>query len=82
VAAILAEFRSGRDDAIELVRSLPADTLDWQAIHGTVGPVTVSNLLHEWVFHDRNHLRQLLTIAAARAWPSMGNAQRFSHPDR
>jgi hypothetical protein len=44
--------------------------------------VTVADLLHEWVFHDRNHIRQLLANAQARAWPAMGNARRFSHPDR
>jgi hypothetical protein len=44
--------------------------------------VTVRDLLHEWVFHDRNHIRQILANAQARAWPSMGNTRRFSHPDR
>jgi hypothetical protein len=44
--------------------------------------VTVRDLLHEWVFHDRNHLRQILANGQARAWPAMGNARRFSHPDR
>ena len=35
-------------------------------------------LLHEWVHHDRNRLRQILTNVQARAWPHMGNARRFS----
>jgi hypothetical protein len=82
VAAILAELRSGRDEAIALVRSLTPEDLERHAVHGTVGRVTVANLLHEWVFHDRNHIRQLLANAQARAWPAMGNARRFSHPDR
>ena len=82
VAAILDEFRSGRDEAIALVERLAPDDLSWFAIHDRVGRVTVSDLLHEWVFHDRNHIRQLLANAQARAWPSMGNARRFSHPDR
>jgi hypothetical protein len=51
-------------------------------MHAVVGRVTVRNLLHEWVFHDRNHIRQLLANSQARAWPAMGNARRFSHPDR
>ena len=82
VAAILDEFRAGRDDAIVLVRSLTPANLERHAIHARVGRVTVSNLLQEWVFHDRNHIRQLLANAQARAWPGMGNARRFSHPDR
>ena len=79
---VMSEFTAGRDEGIALVRSLQPDDLERHAVHGTVGRVTISNLLHEWVFHDRNHIRQLLKNAQARAWPSMGNAQRFSHPDR
>ena len=82
VAAILDEFRSGRDEGIALVEGLGDDDLDRFATHARVGRVTVRNLLHEWVFHDRNHIRQLLANAQARAWPAMGNARRFSHPDR
>jgi hypothetical protein len=82
VAMIVDEFVSGRDDGIVLVEGLGSDDLDRFAIHGSVGLVTVTNLLHEWVFHDRNHIRQLLANAQARAWPAMGNARRFSHPDR
>jgi hypothetical protein len=38
----------------------------------------VADLLHEWVHHDRNHLKQLLANVQAFVWPHMGNAQRFS----
>lgn len=82
VAAILDEFRSARDEGIALVSGLAHEDLDRFAVHDRVGRITVRNLLHEWVFHDRNHLRQLLANAQARAWPAMGNARRFSHPDR
>ena len=81
-AAILAEFTAGRDEGIALVDGLRSEELDRFASHDRVGRVTVRNLLHEWVFHDRNHIRQLLANSQARAWPAMGNAQRFSHPDR
>jgi hypothetical protein len=33
--------------------------------------------MHEWVHHDRNHLKQLLANVQARVWPEMGNARRF-----
>ena len=82
VSAILDEFRSGRDEGIALVSGLREGDLDRFAIHARVGRVTVRNLLHEWVFHDRNHIRQMLANTQARAWPAMGNARRFSHPDR
>lgn len=82
VAAILDEFRSGRDEGIALVSGLGEGDLERFAVHARVGRVTVRNLLHEWVFHDRNHIRQMLANTQARAWPAMGNARRFSHPDR
>ena len=48
--------------------------------HPKVGFLTVADLLHEWVFHDRNHIRQMLANVQAFAWPHMGNARRFSEP--
>ncbi len=82
VAAILEEFVAGRDAGIAVVEGLRAEDLERFAIHSAVGRVTIENLMHEWVFHDRNHIRQLLANAQSRAWPAMGNARRFSHPDR
>lgn len=80
--AIIAEFVAGRDPAIELVRSIRATDLGRFAEHDRVGRISVRDLLHEWLFHDRNHLRQILANSQARAWPAMGNTRRFSHPDR
>lgn len=82
VTAIIEEFTAGRDAGIAVVDGLREDDLERYALHAVVGRVTVQNLLHEWVFHDRNHIRQLLANSQARAWPAMGNARRFSHPDR
>ena len=48
--------------------------------HPEVGRLTIGDLLHEWVHHDRNHLRQILVNVQAYVWPAMGNAQRFSQP--
>jgi hypothetical protein len=41
----------------------------------------VEDLLHEWVHHDGNHLRQALGNVQAYVWPKMGNARRFTRPD-
>ena len=82
VDAILEEFTTGRIGGLEVVESLREADLERFAIHDRVGRVTVRNLLHEWVFHDRNHVRQILANGQARAWPAMGNARRFSHPGR
>ena len=80
VAAVIEEFATGRDEGIALVTALRPSDLDRHAVHAAVGRVTVRELLQEWVFHDRNHIRQLLANAQARAWPRMGNTQRFTRP--
>jgi len=82
VASIIEEFRAVRDDSIQLVVGLAADDLGRSAIHSSVGRLTVSNLLNEWVFHDRNHIRQLLANTQALAWPVMGNSRRFTEQER
>jgi len=33
------------------------------------------------VFHDRNHVRQLLANAQARVWRAMGGTRRFTAPN-
>ena len=80
VAAVIEEFTTGRDEGIALVAGLTRSDLDRHATHSVVGRVTVGELLQEWVFHDRNHIRQLLANAQARAWPAMGNTRRFTRP--
>ncbi|HET7474181.1 MAG TPA: DinB family protein [Candidatus Limnocylindrales bacterium] len=82
VGEILTEFSAGRSAGLAVVASLSDHDLERHAIHERVGRVTVRDLLHEWVFHDRNHIRQILANSQARAWPAMGNTRRFSHPDR
>jgi hypothetical protein len=79
-AAVLAEFAALRAASVALVAGLGAADLGRAGDHPKVGRLTVGDLLHEWVHHDRNHLRQILAGVQALAWPHMGNAQRFSAP--
>lgn len=76
-AALMAEFDRMRADSVKLAAGLSAADLAKGGSH-RVGFLTVRDLLHEWVHHDRNHLRQMLANVQAYAWPHMGNAQRFS----
>ena len=78
---LLAEFITGRDAGIAVIRGLRDEDLGRHAVHGTVGRVTIGELLQEWIFHDRNHHRQLLANAQARVWPAMGATRRFTNPD-
>jgi hypothetical protein len=77
---LLDEFTQRRRASIALVETLATEDLDRGGDHPEVGFLTVRDLLHEWVHHDANHVRQLLANIQAYTWPSMGNAQRFSAP--
>jgi hypothetical protein len=75
---LLAEFEPLRRDSVELVRSLKPEQLSRGGRHPQVIRLTVNDLIHEWVHHDGNHLRQAYAVVQAYVWPDMGNAQRFS----
>jgi len=75
---LLEELTPLRRDSVKLVRSLRPEQLARPASHPEVGPLTVGDLLHEWVHHDGNHLRQALANVQAYMWPHMGNARRFT----
>ena len=79
---LLAEFEPIRRESVELVRSLSADQLERGGLHPDVARLSVNDLLHEWLHHDANHLRQAYANVQAYVWPAMGNAQRFSAPPR
>jgi hypothetical protein len=81
-AEVLGEFTRRRTASIALVETLTTEDLRRGGDHPEVGFLTVNDLLHEWVHHDRNHLRQLLANVQAYAWPHMGNARRFSAPEK
>ncbi len=79
-AAIVAELLALRDDSLRLVSSLKDSDLERWGTHPLVGRLRVSDLLHEWVFHDNDHHRQLLKNIQDGLWSHMGNAQGFSQP--
>ena len=67
-----------REDSAAVALSLRPADLVRSGLHPVVGALTVSDLLQEWVHHDRNHARQIMANVQAYAWPHMGNAQKFS----
>jgi hypothetical protein len=79
-ADLVAELAALRKDGVALVERLTASDLDAGGTHPRVGYLQVRDLLHEWLHHDRNHFRQMLTNVQAYVWPAMANARRFSQP--
>jgi hypothetical protein len=79
-SAVLDEFTRLREASAALVEALGAADLRRTGRHPAVGPLSIGDLLAEWVHHDRNHVGQILANVQAYVWPHMGNAQRFSRP--
>jgi hypothetical protein len=79
-STLYQEFLTLRRASVAQVAGLAPADLKRGGAHPKVGLLRVSDLLHEWVHHDRNHIRQMLANVQAYAWPHMGNAQRFSLP--
>jgi hypothetical protein len=78
--ALLDEFVRARQASVALAAGLREADYARGGHHPTVGFLTIGDLLHEWVHHDRNHLKQLLANVQAFVWPHMGNARKFSQP--
>jgi DinB superfamily len=75
------EFAALRRDGVSLVRGLQPADFARSGIHPEIGELRVDELLGEWVYHDRDHIRQLQAVTQARVWGQMGNARRFSLED-
>ena len=71
------EFMGLRHASVDLVKGLRPSDLDRSGMHPKVGELKVRGLLQEWIHHDRNHTKQLLSIAMERVWPHMANSQKF-----
>lgn len=78
VRALLEELTALREEGVALIGRLGPADLGRGGHHPTVGYLRVADLLHEWVHHDRNHLKQILANVQAYAWPHMGNSQKFA----
>jgi hypothetical protein len=61
-AELAAEFAALRAESLALVATLTPADLPRPAIHEELGPVTLSQLIHEWAAHDLMH-----TVQAERA---------------
>ena len=59
-------FEDQRATNIEFLRSLPASAGNREALHKAAGPITLSQMLHEWAMHDLGHIRQVAELVRAR----------------
>ncbi len=73
---LLDEFESGRVRAVEFVRSLSEVDLTRNASHGDRGTFTAADFVHEWPYHDQEHLRQILANLQLRYLPHLTDTMR------
>ena len=78
LAELVEAFSEMRSNGIALVEGLMNTDLVKSCTHEKVGVLSVEDLLHEWVPHDRNHYRQILANVQAYVRPWMGNAAGFA----
>ncbi len=76
---LLDEFTNLREQSIALVLALKPEQLARSGQHPVVGQLSIQDLLYEWIYHDRNHLKQIESNILAWYWPQLGNAQGFYH---
>lgn len=76
-AELLEQFVSLRGESCTMVAGLKTSDLQRGGRHPDVGFMRVDELLHEWVYHDRDHIRQIMANIQAYTWTHMGSTQNF-----
>jgi DinB family protein len=72
------ELAAARKESVTMVRALKPENMSRGGMHPGVGRLTVNEVLHEWVHHDGNHLKQALTNVQEYVWSHVGNAQSLT----
>lgn len=78
---LLDELEAQRQENTQFITQLTPEQLVRSGIHPNVGELQVIDLIFEWIHHDRNHVKQIMTNIQDYIWPDLGNAQRFFEPD-
>jgi hypothetical protein len=58
----LARLTGLRTQNVAALRGLADEDLQRSAIHESVGPFTLQDLVYEWVAHDVGHIRQIAIV--------------------
>jgi hypothetical protein len=78
---LLAGLAAMRRENTRFIAQLTSEQMTRSGIHTTVGELRVVDLLFEWIHHDHNHVKQIMSNVQAYIWPDLGNAQRFFEPE-
>lgn len=78
---LLDEFEAVRRRSVEFVRSLSGSDLTATGRYGDRGDFTAADFVHEWPFHDQEHLRQILANLQRRYVPHLTDTMRTALVD-
>ena len=74
---LLDEFASIRKASVRFVEQLSAGDLERTGVHPKIGLIRVRELLHEWLYHDLDHAKQVERNVQQLMWHQLGNMQSF-----
>lgn len=73
---LLAELSAERDASATFLDSLSPSDLNKTANYGEHGVFAAGDFVHEWPFHDQDHLQQILDILKQSYLPHMTETMR------
>jgi hypothetical protein len=74
---LIHEFVERRSQSTRFVAGLTQEDLYATGIHPKLGKIHVHEVLHEWLYHDANHLKQIERNIQSFLWPHLGRMQMF-----
>jgi len=80
VSDLLDEFSTVRAASVSFLSLLKESDLRRAGIHARAGRLQVTNLLHEWIYHDLSHISQIRANVQSYLRPHLGNLQQFYQP--
>ncbi len=75
--ALVEELAQLRSERVAWLRTLDPAALDRCGEHDHAGDITARNIIHQWAYHDLQHLGQLSEALQTPLIPQMGNTRRF-----
>lgn len=75
--ALLAELDEARPRHLAWLEALSADQLARLGDHDEAGPISASDIAHQWAYHDLMHLQQIAAMLQGTLVEQMGNTRKF-----
>jgi DinB superfamily len=74
---LLDDLARLRPQHVAWIATLTPDQLMRTGRHNVAGPISPRDIIHQWAYHDLNHLRQIMEMLQAELAPHMGRTRAF-----